>query len=112
VELSKAVLAGFDGIKGLRDMPKVKVYGLTDLNRLKERDPTFAFKVKNMSDDEIVNRLWTEGGIATRTENYYSRAVEPYNQQRMIRISLVHYNTSEEIGVFLKTLMQACRING
>jgi len=108
VKLSKAVLAGFDDIKGLRDMPKVRVYGLTDLNRLKERDPTFAFKVKNISDDEIVNRLWTEGGIATRTENYYSRAVEPYNQKRMIRISLVHYNTLEEIGIFLKTLNEIC----
>jgi len=107
-ELARAVLAGFDEIKGLRDMPKVKVYGLTDLNRLKERDPTFAFKVENMSDSEVVGRLWTEGGIATRSEDFYSRAVEPYNQQTMIRISLVHYNTLEEIGVFLKTLNEIC----
>jgi len=108
VELAKAVLAGFDDIKGLRDMPKVKVYGLTDLNRLKERDPTFAFKVENISDDEVVGRLWTEGGIATRAEDFYSRALELYNQQTMIRISLVHYNTLEEIGVFLKTLNEIC----
>jgi len=108
MKLAKAVLAGFNDIKGLRDMPKVKVYGLTDLNRLKERDPTFAFKVKSMPDDEVVGRLWTEGGIATRAEDYYSRALEPYNQQTMIRISLVHYNTLEEIGVFLKTLNKIC----
>jgi cysteine desulfurase family protein (TIGR01976 family) len=108
VELARAVLAGFNDIKGLRDMPKIRVYGLTDLNRLKERDPTFAFKVENMSDDEVVDRLWTEGGIATRTEDFYSRALEPYNQQTMIRISLVHYNTLEEIGVFLKTLNEIC----
>ena len=106
-ELSKMVLAGFGDIKGLRDMSKVKVYGLTDLKRLEERDPTFAFKVENKSDQEIVNRLWIEGGIATRTEDYYSRALEPYNQQNMIRISLVHYNTPEEISVFLKSLMRA-----
>jgi len=107
-ELARAVLAGFDDIKGLMDMPKVKVYGLTDLNRLNERDPTFAFKVENMSDSEVVGRLWTEGGIATRSEDFYSRVVEPYNQQTMIRISLVHYNTLEEIGVFLKTLNEIC----
>jgi len=106
-KLSKMVLAGVGDIKGLRDMSKVKVYGLTDLKRLEERDPTFAFKVENRSDQEIVNRLWTEGGIAARTEDYYSRAIEPYNQQNMIRISLVHYNTPEEIRVFLKTLMRA-----
>ncbi|MCK4498589.1 aminotransferase class V-fold PLP-dependent enzyme, partial [Candidatus Bathyarchaeota archaeon] len=109
-ELSKMVLAGFGDIKGLRDMSKVKVYGLTDLKRLEERDPTFAFKVENKSDQEIVNRLWIEGGIAARTEDYYSRALEPYNQQNMIRISLVHYNTPEEISVFLKSLMRALRM--
>ena len=107
-ELSKATLVGFDGIKGLGDMSKVKVYGLTDLNRLKERDPTFAFKVKSMPDDKVVGRLWTDGGIATRAEDFYSRALESYNQQTMIRISLVHYNTLEEIGIFLKTLNKIC----
>jgi len=108
VELSKATLAGFGNVKGLGNMSKVKVYGLTDLNRLKERDPTFAFKVENMSDDKVVRRLWTEGGIATRAEDYYSRALESYNQQTMIRISLVHYNTLEEISIFLKTLNKIC----
>jgi len=108
LKLSEAVLAGFDNMKGLKDMPKVKVYGLTDLNRLKERDPTFAFKLKNMSDDEVVEQLWTKGAIATRTEDYYGRAVEPYKQKRMIRISLVQYNTLEEIGIFLKTLNKIC----
>jgi len=86
----------------------VKVYGLTDLSRLKERDPTFAFKVENIRDDKVVDRLWTEGGIATRAEDFYSRALESYNKQTMIRISLVHYNTLEEIGAFLKTLSKIC----
>ena len=108
IELSKATLAGFGDVKGLGDMSKVKVYGLTDLNRLKERDPTFAFKVENIPDDKVVRRLWTEGGIATRAEDFYSRALESYNQQTMIRISLVHYNTLEEIGIFLKTLNKIC----
>jgi len=108
IELSKATLAGFGDVKGLGDMSKVKVYGLTDLNRLKERDPTFAFKVENIPDDKVVRRLWTEGGIAARAEDFYSRALEYYNQQTMIRISLVHYNTLEEIGIFLKTLNEIC----
>jgi len=108
MELARAVLAGFDDIRGLRDMPKVKVYGITDLNRLKERDPTFAFKVENAPEDKVVERLWTEGGIATRAEDFYSRAPKSYNQQTMVRISLVHYNTLEEISVFLKTLNDIC----
>jgi len=108
IELSKAMLAGFGNVKGLGNMSKVKVYGLTDLNRLKERDPTFAFKVENIPDDKVVRRLWTEGGIATRAEDFYSRALESYNQQTMIRISLVHYNTLEEVSLFLKTLNKIC----
>ena len=107
-ELSKTVLTGFDGANGLRYIPNVKIYGLTDLSRLKDRDPTFAFKVENMPDNEVVRRLWTEGGIATRADDFYSRALETYNQPTMIRISLVHYNTMEEIGVFLKTLNKIC----
>ncbi len=105
--LSKAVLYGFDGLQGLADMKNVKIYGLTDPNRLGERDPTFAFKVENQPDEKVVDRLWTDAGIATRAEDFYSRAVECYNQRTMIRISLVHYNTLQEIGAFLKTLGKA-----
>jgi selenocysteine lyase/cysteine desulfurase len=107
--LSKAVLYGFDNFQGLVDMQNVKTYGLTDLNHLGERDPTFAFKVENKPDEEVVGRLWNDGGIATRAEDFYSRAVECYNQQTMIRISLVHYNTLQEIGAFLKTLSGVCK---
>ncbi|MFQ5820018.1 MAG: aminotransferase class V-fold PLP-dependent enzyme, partial [Candidatus Heimdallarchaeota archaeon] len=107
-ELTKAVLFGFDDIPGLKDIPKVKIFGLTDQSRLTERDPTFAFKVENIPDNEIVSRLWTEGGIAARADNYYSRAQDIYNLPTVVRISLVHYNTLEEIGVFLKTLNEIC----
>lgn len=107
-KLSKAVLAGFDDLQGLLDMPKVKVYGLTDLNRVAERDPTFSFTVDNMLDEEVVARLWKEGGIAARADDYFSYAQDVYNQPTIIRISLVHYNTLEEIGVFLKTLNEIC----
>ena len=78
-EFSKAILTGFDDIPGLLDMPKVTVYGLTDLNRLDERDPTFSFEVENILEEEVVNRLWKEGGIAARAGHYYSYAQDIYN---------------------------------
>lgn len=108
-EFSKAILTGFDDIPGLLDMPKVTVYGLTDLNRLDERDPTFSFEVENILEEEVVNRLWKEGGIAARAGHYYSYAQDIYNKQKIIRISLVHYNTMEEIRLFLKTLDSICK---
>ncbi len=109
MELSRAVLNGCDGFAGMVDLPKVKIYGITDLNRLGERDPTFAFKIEDTPDDDVVGRLWADGGIATRAEDFYSRALESYAQQTMIRISLVHYNTPQEIAVFLETLSKICR---
>ena len=108
-ELSKIILTGFDDIPGLLDMPKVTVYGLTDLNRLDERDPTFSFEVENVPEEEVVKRLWKEGGIAARAGHYYSYAQDIYNKQNIIRISLVHYNTIEEISIFLKTLDSICK---
>ncbi|MFQ6126976.1 MAG: aminotransferase class V-fold PLP-dependent enzyme [Candidatus Heimdallarchaeota archaeon] len=107
-KLMKAVLVGHDDIRGLKDIPRVQVFGLTDQSRLTERDPTFAFKVENIPDDEIVGRLWTDGSIATRADDYYSRAQDIYNLPTVVRISLVHYNTLEEIDVFLKTLNAIC----
>ncbi len=102
--LSKAVLTGFDDIPGLLDIPEVTIYGITDLERLNERDPTFSFEVANIPEEEVVTRLWKEGGIATRAGHYYSYAQDVYKKPKIIRISLVHYNTFEEISTFLKTL--------
>ncbi len=108
---SKAILSGFDDTPGLLDMPKVTVYGLTDLNRLDERDPTFSFEVANVPEEKVVSRLWKEGGIAARSGHYYSYAQDVYNKQKIIRISLVHYNTLEEIRIFLTTLNEICKLN-
>lgn len=102
--LSEAILTGFDDIPGLLDMPKVTIYGLADLKRLNERDPTFAFEVENIPEEEVALRLWKEGGIAARSGHYYSLAQDIYNKQKIVRISLVHYNNLEEIKMFLETL--------
>ncbi|NHJ05511.1 MAG: aminotransferase class V-fold PLP-dependent enzyme [Candidatus Heimdallarchaeota archaeon] len=107
-ELSKVVLEGFDDVPGLLNIPNVKVYGLTSINRLVERDPTFSFAVDNIPHKEVNERLWKEGGIAMRAGNFYSYAQEVYNQLEILRFSLVHYNTIDEIRVFLTTLNSIC----
>lgn len=107
--LSKVILNGIDNIPGLLNIPNVKVYGLTDVNRIYDRDPTFSFAVENIPHEEVVNRLWNEGGIAARAGNFYSYAQEVYNQLNIIRISLVHYNTIKEVRVFLKILNTICK---
>lgn len=107
-ELSKAVLEGIDDAPGLLNIPKVKIFGITDTKRLDERDPTFAFVVDGVPNEDVIKHLWHEGGIATRAENFYSYAVEVFKQKKVNRISLVQYNTLDEVKDFLKTLNVIC----
>jgi cysteine desulfurase family protein (TIGR01976 family) len=107
LELSKAVASGVYGLKGLTELSGVRIYGLTDPKRFEERDPTFSFKVRNKPDSEVVSRLWS-GGIASRSEDFYSRALETYGEKAMIRISLVHHNTLDEVAQFLKIMDEVC----
>ncbi len=103
-EQSKAMLGGYGGYPGLLDMPHIQFFGKKDLKKLEERYPTFAFKVKDMSDDSVVRKIWEKYSIAIRTENYYSKATELYKQTGFLRPSLVHYNTLDEIAEFLKAM--------
>jgi selenocysteine lyase/cysteine desulfurase len=102
--LSRIILTGSEDTPGLNQMPHVKVYGLTDPERLDERDPTFSFKIEGLREDEVVKRLWTKHAIAMRTENFYSRVHEVYESPTMIRASFVQYNALEEALSLLKAL--------
>jgi selenocysteine lyase/cysteine desulfurase len=105
-DLSKAVLDGEGNAPGLLQMRRVKVYGIAESKRLGERDPTFSFKHQNISDQAVVEHLWTKHGIALRAENFYSRVPEVYGVPTMIRISLAHYNTPEEVERLLRGLAE------
>lgn len=110
-ELSKAMLIGYKDAPGLIEIPNLKVYGIKDINRLDERDPTFAFKVENISDEEVVEKLWVKHGIALRSEDYYSKVPEVYGVSSMIRATLVHFNTLNEVYTFLKALNEVVKFN-
>jgi selenocysteine lyase/cysteine desulfurase len=103
-ELSKAILEGQGHAPGLLQMQHVKLYGIAEPSRVEERDPTFSFKLENMPDQRAVEHLWTKHRIALRADNFYSRVPEVYDVPTMIRISLVHYNTPEEVEMLLKGL--------
>jgi selenocysteine lyase/cysteine desulfurase len=107
--ISKIMLTGFGDTPGLNQMPHVQVYGLTDPNRLADRDPTFSFKVKDFSNNEVVERLWTDYDIAVRAEDFYSKVHEVYNDPTLVRASFVQYNTLEEAIRLLKALEKMIR---
>ena len=104
MDFSKSILKGLEDIPGLLDMLGVTVFGLKDVNRINERDPTFSIEVDNIPGEELAKRLWKEAGIAARAGHFYSYAQDIYEKPKVYRISLVHYNTQEEIKTFLKAL--------
>jgi selenocysteine lyase/cysteine desulfurase len=87
--ISRAMLEGVGGAPGLNQMPHIKVYGITDPERVDERDPTFSFEVEGVSQDEDVRRL---------------RVHEVYERPRLIRASFVQYNTLDEAEGLLRAL--------
>ncbi|HZS45667.1 MAG TPA: cysteine desulfurase-like protein [Blastocatellia bacterium] len=84
----------------LKGLENVTIYGITDPRRLTDRVPTFAVTVRGKTPREAAGLIAKEG-ICVWDGNYY--ALEPMVRLGLeerggaIRISLVHYNTHEEI---------------
>jgi cysteine desulfurase family protein (TIGR01976 family) len=99
--LSRALLEGLQAIKG------AKVYGIKDPNTVQQRVPTVCFNLQNVSPAVVAARL-AEKGIAVRDGHMYSPrlmkrlGISP--ESGAVRASLVHYNTHDEIGLFLDAL--------
>jgi cysteine desulfurase family protein (TIGR01976 family) len=87
----------------LEETPGVKIYGLTDRQRLGERVPTVSFTLKGISPLQVAEEL-DKDNIYVWDGNYYALAVtERLGLEAsggMVRVGPVHYNTLEEIGKF------------
>jgi copper ion binding protein len=103
-ELSLAVMTGVDGVPGLLEIPNVRRYGLYDPERVEERDPTFAFSMDNQEGKAAERILTEEHNIAMRSMLYWSMAEDFFNLHLPLRASLVHYNTVEDVALFLKAV--------
>jgi cysteine desulfurase family protein (TIGR01976 family) len=101
--LSTALLEGLHSIKG------ATVYGIQDPHALRLRVPTVCFNLQGISPATLTTRL-ADKGIAVRDGHMYSPrlmkrlGLSPENGA--VRVSLVHYNTHEEIRSFLKELKE------
>lgn len=102
-KLSRCVL------EGLGTISNVVVYGEQDKSHLDRRVPTFSFNLKNMPARELAASLATKG-FAVRDGHMYSpRLIKRLGLSPdvgLVRASLVHYNTEDEISRFLQTLEQ------
>jgi cysteine desulfurase family protein (TIGR01976 family) len=93
----------------LEDFPKIRIYGITDRNRLNERVPTVVFTMENYTAKQVAAHL-AEQGIYVWHGDYYAVEIMKrlgHSEHGMVRVGLAHYNTHEEIdrlGATLKML--------
>ncbi len=96
-------------IRGLTQIPRLKLYGIVDPKRFSERCPTFAIRVEGHSPLELATKLG-ERGFFTWDGNYYAlNLTERLDVERsggFLRIGLVHYNTAEEVDGVITALKE------
>jgi cysteine desulfurase family protein (TIGR01976 family) len=96
-------------IRGLKQIPRLKIYGISHANRLDQRCPTFAVRIEGHTPLELATKLG-DRGFFTWDGNYYAlNLTERLNVEStggFLRIGLVHYNTAEEVDAVLAALRE------
>ena len=88
----------------LSDIDGVMVYGICDQGQLHRRLPTICFTLNKKPADEVASYCAAHG-VGVRDGNMYSPrllarlGISP--QAGALRASLVHYNTLQEIDIFI-----------
>lgn len=94
-------------IAGLLNIPGLKLYGITDRQRLAHRTPTFAVRVEGHTPLELATKLG-DRGFFTWDGNYYAlnltERLDVEKSGGFLRIGLVHYNTVEEVDGVIAAL--------
>jgi cysteine desulfurase family protein (TIGR01976 family) len=99
-------------ISGLKAIPGLKIYGITDPARFNDRCPTFAVRIEGHSPLELATKLG-ERGIFTWDGNYYAlnltERLDVEKSGGFLRIGLAHYNTADEVDRVLAALHEIVR---
>jgi cysteine desulfurase family protein (TIGR01976 family) len=94
-------------LRGLAQIRRLRLYGISDLTRLDSRCPTFAIRIEGHTPLELATKLG-DRGIFTWDGNYYAiNLTERLGVEKdggFLRIGFVHYNTEEEVDRVLSDL--------
>lgn len=102
-QLLDVMVNGYEGQKGLADMPDITIIGGSDNNH---REGVISITIEDVDSVDVVSRLSEKGiRVHLRTNDVYSSNIlTPLDLDSCVRISISHYNTREEVEYFLKTL--------
>jgi len=94
-------------LRGAAELPGLKVYGITDIEQLDQRTPTFAVSLAGYTPAQLAARLG-EQGIFVWNGHYYAIAVMErlglLDKGGLVRIGFAHYNTTAEVDRLVRTL--------
>ena len=94
-------------LDGLHAIPGVRVWGISDPARIRDRTPTFAITLDGMSPADTAAQLG-RAGIFTWDGDFYARALIErlglFEQGGVLRLGLVHYSTAAEVDRTLEAL--------
>jgi cysteine desulfurase family protein (TIGR01976 family) len=94
-------------IEGLRQLPGVKVHGITGADAMARRVPTVSFTAASMSSADIARTLAKRNIFVWSGHNYAveaARALNIYDSGGGVRVGPVHYNSVEELDRLLLAL--------
>ncbi|WP_133011521.1 cysteine desulfurase-like protein [Marinomonas flavescens] len=115
------LLMAFDNIKAheealsqtlISELLKVNgltFYGITDLERVSERTPTIAFRIKGFKP-RAISEYFGDQAICLWDGNFYAQGL--YDQLDLsdkggvVRVGCLHYNTKEEVMTFCQKLQE------
>ena len=94
-------------LRGLAEIPRLRLYGIADPTRVVSRCPTFAVRIEACHPTEMARKLG-DRGIFTWDGNYYAlnltERLRVEQEGGFLRIGFVHYNTEEEVDRVLEAL--------
>jgi selenocysteine lyase/cysteine desulfurase len=94
-------------LDGIVTLPGVRVWGITDQDRLTERTPTFAITSDRHSPHEMAQRLGEAGILAWDGHFYAQGLIERLGLAPtggVLRLGFVHYTTTDEVDRTLDEL--------
>src|SRR6266481_1838396 len=101
-------------IEGLQTIPRMHIFGITDAKRFDERCSTLSFRLGDHHPTKIAAFLG-DRGIFTWDGNFYalnlSERLGVEQHGGVLRVGLVHYNTSEEVDRLLAGLTEFAEKN-
>jgi selenocysteine lyase/cysteine desulfurase len=99
-------------VRGLRAIKGAAIYGVQSASVTNERVPTIAFNLTRVSAATVATQLASKSFAARDGHMYSPRLMKRLGvspETGVVRASLVHYNTHQEIEQFLAALEEIAR---